>query len=459
MPIQTINPANGAVLRVWEEASDAELDRVLSVAARAQAFWATLPFDERALPLRAIAAELEDRIEALARLMAEEMGKPLPQGRAEIQKCAGACRYAADHAAEHLADETVDLGGEQSGRVLYRPLGLVLAVMPWNFPFWQVLRCLGPAVMAGNGMLLKHAPGVQGCAAAVEDLVRAAGLPDGLFANLVIDEHRVGRLVARPEVAAVTLTGSTRAGSAVASAAGDALKKCVLELGGSDPYLVLADADVDLAARTCVASRLQNTGQSCIAAKRFVVVEKVREEFTERVVEEMAGKRFGDPLGPEPVDLGPLARVDLRDAVHAQVVRSVEAGARLLLGGEVPAGDGAFYPPTVLEGVAPGMAAFDEEVFGPVAAIVPARDEAEAIRLANATPYGLGAAVFTADVARGRRIATEQLQAGNCAVNAMVASDARLPFGGVKASGFGRELGAQGFREFVNVLSLRTPAD
>lgn len=456
MPIQSINPVDGSVERVWAEMSDADLDQALTAGTRAQEFWATLPFDERALPIRALAHQLEERAESLARLMAVEMGKPLPQGRAEVAKCALMCRWAGNEAAAHLADSFVDLDSERA-LLTHRPLGLVLAVMPWNFPLWQVLRCLAPVLMAGNGMLLKHAPGVQGCADAIAAMVRDAGLPAGLFANLVIDEHRVGRLIARPEVAAVTLTGSTRAGSTVASAAGDALKKCVLELGGSDAYVVLKDADLELAVSCCVESRMQNSGQSCIAAKRFIVVESVREEFTQRLVGLMEAQRWGNPLGLEPIDLGPLARRDLRDALHEQVIGSVQSGARLLLGGEVPDGAGAFYPPTVLADVQPGMPAFDEETFGPVAAVVPAHDESDAFRLANATPFGLGAALFTADVARGLGLAAAHLQAGNCAVNTMVSSDPRLPFGGVKASGFGRELGASGFLEFVNVKTVRVP--
>ena len=457
MPIESVNPANDTVLRVWSEMSEADLDVTLMAASQAQEFWASLPFEERALPLQALSEQFEQREAELAHLMAQEMGKPLPQGRAEVLKCASACRWVSENAADCLVDDFVDLDGE---RVLltYRPLGLVLAVMPWNFPFWQVIRCLAPASMAGNGMLLKHAPSVQGCAEAMAEMTRDAGLPEGLFANLTLDEDRVGRLVARPEVAAVSLTGSTRAGSTVAAAAGDALKKCVLELGGSDPYVVLEDADIDLAVQCCAKSRLQNSGQSCIAAKRFIVVDAVRKDFTARLVAFMESQSWGDPLGADPVDIGPLARRDLRDALHEQVRKSVLSGARLLLGGKVPDGPGAYYPPTVLAGVQPGMPAFDEETFGPVAAVVPAVDEEHAFGLANATPFGLGAAIFTADAERGARLAADHFQVGNCAVNTMVMSDPRIPFGGIKASGFGRELGANGFREFTNLKTVRFPA-
>jgi succinate-semialdehyde dehydrogenase/glutarate-semialdehyde dehydrogenase len=340
-------------------------------------------------------------------------------------------------------------------QVVFRPLGLVLAIMPWNFPLWQVVRAAAPALLAGNGVLLKHAENVQGCATALEELFLAAGAPQGVLVNLPVAVARVPALIRDRRVAAVTLTGSTRAGRAVAALAGAALKKCVLELGGSDPYVVLADADLALAARACVAARLVNGGQSCIAAKRFVVVEPARAEFTERVVAEMRAKTMGDPRGA--VDLGPLARADLREALHDQVRASVARGARCLLGGELPDGPGFFYPPTVLDGVAPGQPAYAQELFGPAAAILAARDEAHALALANDTPFGLGAAVFTRDVERGLRLAREALDAGSVFVNDFVRSDPRLPFGGIKDSGYGRELGAFGLREFVNVKTIAAP--
>jgi succinate-semialdehyde dehydrogenase/glutarate-semialdehyde dehydrogenase len=331
----------------------------------------------------------------------------------------------------------------------------VLAIMPWNFPLWQVVRCAAPALMAGNALLLKHAENVQACAQALEAVFRDAGLPRGLFANLPLAVERVPALIRDRRIAVVSLTGSTRAGRAVAEAAGAALKKCVLELGGSDPYLVLADADLGLAARTCVASRLINSGQSCIAAKRFIAVEPVRAEFTERVVEEMRARRSGDPRTD--VDLGPLARSDLRDALQAQVRQSLERGARCLLGGAPTPGRGFFYPPTVLVNVERGMPAYEEELFGPVAAILSARDEAHAVALANDTSFGLGAAVFTRDVERGLELARRELQAGSVFVNDFVRSDPRLPFGGIKDSGFGRELGGFGPRELVNVKTVCAP--
>ncbi|HET8646273.1 MAG TPA: NAD-dependent succinate-semialdehyde dehydrogenase, partial [Vicinamibacteria bacterium] len=387
----------------------------------------------------------------LARLAALEMGKPVAQGRAEADKCALVCRFYAQEAERFLAPQAVATAASSS-RVVFEPLGPVLAVMPWNFPYWQVFRFAAPALMAGNAGLLKHASNVSGCALAIEALLHEAGFPPALFRTLLIGSDRVASVIEAPEVKAVTLTGSTPAGKAVAGQAGSLLKKTVLELGGSDPYLVLEDADLEAAAESCAASRLINSGQSCIAAKRFMVVEPVRARFEEAFVERMRARRMGDPLDAE-VQVGPQARHDLRDGVQAQVTASVEAGARLLLGGTVPEGPGAFYPPTVLTGVRKGMAAFDEEVFGPVAAVVPVKDEEEAVRAANDTPFGLGAAVFTRDLQRGQRLAA-RLEAGNVFVNTHVQSDPRLPFGGVKESGYGRELGEFGIREFVNVKTV-----
>ncbi|HVR70221.1 MAG TPA: NAD-dependent succinate-semialdehyde dehydrogenase [Vicinamibacteria bacterium] len=452
MSLRSVNPMDGELLREYPEASDQELRHALLEASCAFAGWRTIPFPARAQKMRAAADRLEARQDELARLMALEMGKPLAQGRAEIEKCAATCRFYADNAERFLSDEPVETDAAKSF-VAYNPLGTVLAVMPWNFPFWQVFRFAAPALMAGNVGILKHASNVTGCALAIQEIFREAGFPEPAFRAVLVGSARVGSLIEAPEVKAVTLTGSTPAGQSVAARAGAVLKKTVLELGGSDPYVVLEDADLEAAAETCVTSRLINSGQSCIAAKRFIVVEPVRGRFEELFVEKMRARRMGDPLEPG-VDLGPLARRDLRDSVHEQVERSVRAGARVLLGGKPADGRGAVYPPTVLGGVGKGMAAFDEEVFGPVAAIVPARDEDEAVRLANDTPFGLGAAVFTRDVARGERIAARALEAGNCFVNALVRSDPRLPFGGVKASGYGRELSHFGIREFVNVKTV-----
>jgi succinate-semialdehyde dehydrogenase/glutarate-semialdehyde dehydrogenase len=362
------------------------------------------------------------------------------------------CEYYAEHAEAFLADEEVETEASRSF-VTFRPLGVVLAVMPWNFPFWQVFRFAAPGLMAGNAAVLKHASNVFGCALAIEDVFREAGFPRHLFRTLRIGSKAVDGVIGHPRVRAATLTGSVGAGRAVAKKAGGELKKTVLELGGSDPYLILEDADLDAAVETCVTSRLINSGQSCIAAKRFIVPRRILAEVEERFVAGMRAKTMGDPLD-EGSDLGPQARDDLRDDLHRQVEASVEKGARLLLGGEVPETSGAWYPPTVLSGVGPGMPAYEEETFGPVAAIIPVADEEEAIRVANDSDFGLGAAVFTRDAARGEEIAARRLDAGCCFVNAIVKSDPRLPFGGVKHSGYGRELGVFGIREFVNVKTV-----
>jgi succinate-semialdehyde dehydrogenase / glutarate-semialdehyde dehydrogenase len=452
MSIDSVNPANGEALASYEAMTDERAARIVDACHRSHLGWAALAFEERSRRLHEAARVLRADAEGLAVLMAKEMGKPVSAGRAEVEKCAWVCAYYADHAARFLADEPVETDASSS-YVHYAPLGVVLAVMPWNFPLWQVFRFAAPALMAGNGALLKHASNVTGCALAIEEVFEKAGCPDDLFRALLIGSGSVARVIEHPKIAAVTLTGSTPAGRAVASKAGECLKKTVLELGGSDPYVVLEDADLDSAVETCVASRLTNTGQSCIAAKRFIVMEPLRAAFEEAFVARMRKPKMGDPLA-EATDLGPLARRDLRDELHGQVRASVAKGARCLLGGELPPGEGAFYPPTVLTDVRPGMPAYDEELFGPVAAIIAAADEDEAIRIANDTPFGLGAAVFTRDVARGEAIAARRLQAGSCFVNALVKSDPRLPFGGIKESGYGRELGPWGIREFVNVKTV-----
>jgi succinate-semialdehyde dehydrogenase/glutarate-semialdehyde dehydrogenase len=446
-PLESVDPTSGQRIRTWPELPGEDLERLLETSQCAARDWVSEPLEQRAGLLRRAATLLRGRIEPLALLMAEEMGKPIAQGRAELEKCAVAFEHFAGFAPAALGEETVS----ERERVVFRPLGTVLAIEPWNFPFWQLVRFAAPALMAGNVVLLKHAENVQGCAQAIERLFADAGFPGGTLINLAVGVKRVPELIHDPRVRAVTLTGSTRAGRSVGALAGAALKKCVLELGGSDPYVVLRDADLELAAKTCVASRLINGGQSCIAAKRFIVVEPVRAEFTERVLVRMRAVRVGDPRGV--VDLGPLARVDLVEALERQVGESVERGARLLFRGETPA-RGSFAAPTLLDNVRPGMPAFDEETFGPAAAIVAAKDEDEAFALANATAYGLGAALFTRDVERGLALARERLDAGNVFVNDFVRSDPRLPFGGIKDSGFGRELSAFGLREFVNVKTV-----
>jgi succinate-semialdehyde dehydrogenase / glutarate-semialdehyde dehydrogenase len=452
MTLRSINPATGELIREYPSMDPAEVAEVVDRAHAAFLTWREESFSARAAVLTRVAEVLEAREAELARLMATEMGKPVEQGRAEVAKCAWVCRHYADTAEESLREEEVATEATRS-YVTYRPLGVVLAIMPWNFPFWQVFRFAAPGLMAGNAGVLKHAGNVTGCALAIEEVFRAAGAPAHLFRALRIGSEAVGAVIDHPGISAVTLTGSTGAGRSVAAQAGAALKKTVLELGGSDAYLVLHDADVPAAARLCAESRLINAGQSCIAAKRFLVVASVREEFERHLVEAMRNRRPGDPLDPATA-LGPLARQDLREELHGQVQRSVAQGARLLLGGQPEEGAGAYYPPTVLTEVAPGMPAFDEELFGPVAAIVPVANEEEAVRLANQSAFGLGGAVFTRDRQRGERLASAALEAGTCVVNGFVKSDPRLPFGGIKHSGYGRELGVHGIREFVNIKTV-----
>ncbi len=450
--MESLNPFTGKVLRRYSETTQDEVRTAIARAHQAHLAWRRTGFSERAGPMRKAAALLRERAAEYGRLMALEMGKPVRDGVAEARKCATGCDYYAEHAERFLAAQPVELG-ERKARVVFNPLGVLLAVMPWNFPFWQLIRFAAPALMAGNAGVLKHAASVPGCALALEALFRDAGFPEQLFRTLLIGNSGVEAVIANPLVRAVSLTGSSGAGRAVAGAAGRHLKKCVLELGGSDPYLVLDDADIAFTAGQCAKARLVNGGQSCIAAKRFIVIESRRAEFERALVAEMAKARMGDPLAEE-TTLGPMARHDLRDSLHEQVRKSVERGARCLLGGEIPPGEGAFYPPTVLTDVRAGMPAHDEEMFGPVAAIVSARDEDDAIRLANDSEFGLGAGVFTRDLNRGERLASADIESGLVFVNAPVESNPALPFGGIKESGYGRELSAWGIREFVNIKTV-----
>ena len=449
----TINPAEGTLLRRFPLLSPEALDDTLATAREAQLAWRRVPAADRAARVHALARRLRGRVRHLSEVMALEMGKPLGEAAAEIEKCAAGCEFYGGRGPGFLADRAVETESHKS-YVTFQPLGLVLAIMPWNFPFWQVVRAGVPALIAGNGVLLKHAPSVPMCALELTALFRDAGFPDGIFTNIFIDVETTGALIRDARVQAVTLTGSTRAGRRVAELAGGQIKSCVLELGGSDPYVVLEDADLPRTVEACVTGRMINGGQSCIAAKRMIVHEAVADEFTEAVVARMAAVRVGDPMA-EMTDVGPLAREDLRDSLAEQVTRSIEAGAKCLLGGEVPDVPGWYYPATVLTEVGPGMPAWDEELFGPVACIIRAGSEEEALRIANDTAYGLGAAVFTRDLERGERIARTELEAGSCFVNDFVKSDPRLPFGGVKSSGFGRELSEFGIREFVNVKTVR----
>jgi succinate-semialdehyde dehydrogenase/glutarate-semialdehyde dehydrogenase len=454
--LQTVNPATGEPGRAYAAHSIDDAKAAATAARAAFLDWRRTSFDERAVIIRKAAEILRALKDEFARLMTEEMGKTVTDGRAEVEKCAFHCDWFADHAEEYLRHEPADIGGGEAF-ITFNPIGIVLAVMPWNFPFWQVFRAAAPALMAGNGMLLKHASNVPGCALAIEDVLHQAGVPKDLFRTLLLPSHDVEALIKDDNVAAVTLTGSVPAGKAIATAAGSVLKKCVLELGGADAYLVLEDADIPAAAKIAATARMVNGGQSCIAGKRFIVIRSILEPFEQALVGAMRGYEMGDPAQSR-TKLGPMQSVKARDEIHSQVEESVAKGAKLLLGGKVPDRPGAWYPATVLGDVQPGQPAHDEEVFGPVAAIIAAEDEAEAIRIANASEFGLGSGVLTGDIDRGRRIAAEELEAGMSFVNENVRSDPRTPFGGVKHSGFGRECGVFGIREFVNIKTVHVKA-
>ena len=451
MPIATVNPSTGETLETFDPHSPAEVERRLALAASTFVEWRRVPMDERARRMRRAGEILDERKQEYGRLMTVEMGKPVGPGVAEAEKCALACRFYAEHAAEFLAPERVDTDASES-MVRYDPIGAVLAVMPWNFPFWQVIRFAAPALMAGNVGLLKHASNVPRCALAIERVFRDAGFPEGAFQVLLVGSDAVAKLIEDPRIAAVTLTGSEAAGASVGAAAGGQIKKTVLELGGSDPFIVMPSADLAKAADTAARARTINNGQSCIAAKRFIVHERVAAEFERLFVEKMKSLKVGDPLDPK-TEIGPLATPAIRDEVHDAVRRSVAAGARLALGGEPQPGRGNFYPPTVLADVPPDSPAANEEIFGPVAALFRVRDASEAIAIANSSRYGLGASAWTNDPAERDRFAAE-IESGSVFINGMVKSDPRLPFGGLKKSGYGRELSVQGIREFVNVKTV-----
>jgi succinate-semialdehyde dehydrogenase/glutarate-semialdehyde dehydrogenase len=452
--MQSINPINGQVVKTYKEDSGALINSKIEQAQAAFITWRNSIFKERAVLLKKTATVLRDRQDQLARMMALEMGKPLKAGIDEVEKCAKACEYYAENGEKYLKDELVATEATRS-YVSYQPLGVVLAIMPWNFPFWQAFRFLAPGLMAGNCALLKHASNVTGCALAIEDILLEAGFPEHVFQTLVVTSKAIKKVIENPIIKAVTLTGSTDAGKQVAQQAAGLLKKTVLELGGSDPYLVLEDADLEYAAGVCAESRLINNGQSCIAAKRFILVESIADEFLELFIKKMSAKKTGDPL-EKTTEIGPMARKDLRDQLHQQVQENIEAGAECILGGNIPEmdGDHAFYTPTILTGIKKGMPAYTEEIFGPVALVFRAKNAEEAVKIANDSPFGLGAAVFTRNEIRGEQIARNHFQAGSCFVNTLVKSDPRLPFGGIKQSGYGRELGISGIREFVNIKTV-----
>jgi succinate-semialdehyde dehydrogenase / glutarate-semialdehyde dehydrogenase len=451
MAIATINPATGEMLRGFEPLPEREIDRKIQNAVNAFQSYRRTSFADRSRMMSAAAAVLERDCDKFARIATVEMGKPIKAAGEEVRKCAWACRYYADHAARFLSEERVETEGQQS-YVRYQPIGPVLAIMPWNFPFWQVFRFAAPALMAGDVGLLKHASNVPQCALAIEEVFERAGFPAGIFQTLLIGAGQAQAVIADERVAAVTLTGSVEAGSKVAGQAGSRIKKTVLELGGSDPFIVMPTANLEGAVETAVKARVINNGQSCIAAKRFIVAEEIAERFEREFTRRMAALKVGDPMD-ETVEVGPLATVEVLEGVERQVRESVAAGAHVLTGGKRPDGAGYFFQPTVLAAIPREAPAYREEVFGPVALLFRARDAAEAIRIANDTSFGLGASVWTNDEEE-RSLFTDEIEAGLVFVNGMVASDPRLPFGGVKQSGYGRELGTFGIREFVNIKTV-----
>jgi succinate-semialdehyde dehydrogenase / glutarate-semialdehyde dehydrogenase len=449
--IRSINPATGAVLATFASFGEEQIERVLQRAKEESGRWRRTSFEQRGELLRRAGAYLRRDRERLAGLITAEMGKPIVEAEGEIEKCAWVCDYYAEHGARFLADEPRESSARES-YVEFNPLGVVLAIMPWNFPFWQLMRFAAPALMAGNTAILKHASNVPQCALAAEQMFRECGCPDGVFQTALVAGAEATRMIEDPRIAAVTLTGSEEAGSIVAATAGKFIKKTVLELGGSDPFIVLEDADLDAAVETGVRARFQNAGQSCIAAKRFIVVDSVFDDFERRYVQTVKSLRIGDPMD-RTTQIGPLARNDLRDGLEKQVQRSLAGGGRLVIGGERLPGRGYFFAPTVVSEVDPATPLACEEVFGPVAALMRVANTEEAVRVANQCAYGLGSSLWTKDISRARVLA-RQIEAGMVFINGMVVSDPRLPFGGVKLSGYGRELADYGIREFVNIKTV-----
>ena len=449
--LHSINPSNGSVIKSFDQFSKKKIDHIIGGAYKIQKNWRDTDLQFRLACLERLSAILADYKIEYASLMAEEMGKPFKQGIGEIEKCIWLCNYFIGNSKNYLNDKIVKTKGQKSF-ITFKPLGLILGIMPWNFPFWQVFRFSVPSIIAGNGVILKHAPNVQGCAFRIESIFSEAGFPKNLFQNIVVSSKRVSDVIKNPKIAAITLTGSTLAGKSVAESSGRVLKKTVLELGGSDPYVILEDADIEKSINSCIDGRLLNAGQSCISAKRLIVVDKLYDQFLTLLEDKLSKKIMGDPK--DDVDLGPMVSIEARELVHNQVLKSIKNGANLILGGEIPEIEGAYYPITLLSNVKPGMAAFDEEIFGPVFSVIKATNENNAIDLANNSPFGLGAAVFTKNIHKGEEIAKNRLDAGLCFVNDFVKSDPRLPFGGVKQSGYGRELSIYGLLEFVNIKTI-----
>lgn len=452
MKIQTTNPATEEPLGIYNCLDAQHINEKIESGHESYMAWRDTSFEKRKVLMEQLSNLLTSQKDELARLMSMEMGKPITAGKAEIEKCGWVCKHYAEHAQEYLKSRIIKTDMKLA-KVCYRPLGIVFGIMPWNFPFWQVFRFAAPTIMAGNGAILKHAPISTGTGNKIQELFEEAGFPQHLFQNFILDNEGAAKVIEHPFISAVTLTGSGRAGSSVASHAGKFLKKSVLELGGSDPYIILEDADLDLAARSIVISRLNNSGQVCIAAKRIIVLDSIVNQLVDKIIEQMSSFKMGNPLDPQ-INMGPLSRSDLRDTLHEQVEKSVKQGAKLLLGGIIPEGKGFYYPPTLLTQVRPGMPAFDEELFGPVLSVSSVKTEHEAITYANQSQYGLGAAIFTRDLKKGEDIATNKIETGVCFVNSYVASDPRLPFGGIKQSGYGRELSREGILEFVNTKTI-----
>jgi len=450
-PLLSINPSTGLKIRSYNQHSNVEIENILNSSCEAQKKWQNTDLKFRLACLEQLSEILSDSKREYSLLMAEEMGKPFKQGIGEIEKCIWLCNYYVENSVKYLDDKKIKTGGQKSF-VTFKPLGLILGIMPWNFPFWQVFRFAVPSIIVGNGAILKHASNVQGCAFSIESSFSRSGFPKHLFQNISISGKNVSKVIKSSKISAVTLTGSTPAGRSVAETAGKELKKTVLELGGSDPYVILEDAEIEKSVDSCISGRILNTGQSCISAKRLIVVESIHDQFLSFLEQKLSKKIMGDPK--DDVDIGPMVSIEAREEVHQQVLKSIEDGANLKIGGEIPKIPGAFYPITLLSNVKPGVVAFDEEIFGPVFAVIKAKDENHAIDLANDSPFGLGAAVFTKNINKGKEIAKNRLNAGLCFVNDFVKSDPRLPFGGIKQSGYGRELSIYGLMEFVNIKTI-----
>ncbi len=450
-PLLSVNPSTGSLIKSFDQYSDEHINQLLNRSSEIQKNWQNTELCLRLTCLEHLSGILSDFKRDYALLMAEEMGKPIRQGIGEIEKCIWLCNYYVNNSEKYLSDIKVKIDGQKSF-VTFKPLGLILGIMPWNFPFWQVFRFAIPTIIAGNGAILKHASNVQGCAFAIESCFKKAGFPSDIFRNVSVSGKNTENVIKDPRIAAVTITGSTPAGRSVAKVAGEYLKKTVLELGGSDPYIILDDADIEKTVDACINGRILNAGQSCISAKRIIATKNVYSSILDKLKDILPKKIMGDPR--DNVDIGPMVSLNARDEVHMQVTNSINSGASLILGGYIPELAGAFYPVTLISGVKPGMVAFDEEIFGPVFSLIMAEDEEDAINLANNTPFGLGAAIFTNDIEKGENIAKTRLNAGACFVNDFVKSDPRVPFGGVKESGYGRELSIHGMMEFVNIKTV-----